>query len=47
MSEMDFAGCNPEFGVDKEPKQVSTQVIRNFQASKKKDKMISQADGKL
>lgn len=48
MSEVDFAGSSPEFAVDKEHKQISTEMTRIFlQASKEKRKIISQADGKL
>lgn len=42
---MDFRGSSPEFAVVKEPKQIGSQVTRNFRASKEKKKLYCKLMG--
>lgn len=46
MPEVDFAGSTPELAVEKETKQIRTQVKKNFQASKEKRKWYHKMMGK-
>lgn len=42
---MDFRGSSQEFAVVKEPKQIGSQVTRNFRASKEKRKLYCKLIG--